>query len=281
MGGNDQYLHCHFIVGEGPLDISDIRIGDTPIGNFLPDVEWEVREGYATDAPLTLIPDNVDETQLSILLDGLATPSVQTTSANTDRGSVDLSFPNGLCRVKDDGSLTWRAVFVNIEYRESPSGVWTDAIGKTMPSITIDSQGSGYSGASWDLEFTGGAGSGAAGRVYLIGGVVSKVEVTSYGEGYTSAPTITMPVASGGSGASFTANMIDGIGFREETRQPIRRNFSFDFPSSDTYDIRIQRLSEDATSDRDIDLVYWTAIRSISNKPTSIVTGKQKRSFFL
>ena len=271
--GNKQFLHCHFIVGEGPLDISDIRIGDTPIGNYLPDVEWEVREGYATDVPLTLIPSNVDETQLSVLLLQASSPTVRTVAAGTDRVSLDLTLPSGLTSIHDNGSLVCRRVGINVQYRTSPSGAYTDAVGKYVGTVAIGAQGSGYTVGTHYLVFTGGGGSGASCKVKVkvgyLTGVVYSIEMISYGEGYTSAPTVTMPASAGaGVGAVLTASMYSGYSFRDSTRQPQRKNFSFDLPSDVAYDIQVYRTTVDSTSDRVIDKVYWTAIRSISNEPT-------------
>ena len=67
--GDDQYLRALFIVGYGPLDITDIRIGETPITEF-EDVEYEVKEGYASDTAQTLYPRQVIEEAVSITLEG-------------------------------------------------------------------------------------------------------------------------------------------------------------------------------------------------------------------
>jgi hypothetical protein len=53
--GFDQYLRMLFLPGYGPLDISQIKIGDTAIEDY-EDVEWELRAGFADDAPTRLYP---------------------------------------------------------------------------------------------------------------------------------------------------------------------------------------------------------------------------------
>ena len=63
--GDDQYLRSLFVVGYGPLEIREIKIGDTPIGDF-DDVDVEVREGYSNDKPIRLYPGTVFQEDLAI-----------------------------------------------------------------------------------------------------------------------------------------------------------------------------------------------------------------------
>ncbi|MCK5556511.1 MAG: phage tail protein, partial [Alphaproteobacteria bacterium] len=48
--GNDQYMRMLFVWGYGPLEISDLKIGETPLSDF-EEVQIETRQGYADDAP--------------------------------------------------------------------------------------------------------------------------------------------------------------------------------------------------------------------------------------
>ncbi len=75
-----------FLPGYGPLDISQIRIGDTAIEDY-EDVEWELRSGFPDDAPTRLYPGSVAETELNIQLSkanaGGVTTSMAEPPANT------------------------------------------------------------------------------------------------------------------------------------------------------------------------------------------------------
>ena len=103
--GFDQYLRMLFLLGYGPLDISQIQIGDSAIEDY-EDVEWELRAGFTDDAPSRLYPGSVVETDLSIQLSKTvqnARPSgagtwsaTQTSGPLADELSVDISFPGGL-----------------------------------------------------------------------------------------------------------------------------------------------------------------------------------------
>jgi len=58
--------------------------------------------------------------------------------------------------------------------------------------------GSGYTdGTGYSLTFSGGGGSGAAGTVDVVGGLIVNAVVTNAGSGYTSNPTVTLPAGIG------------------------------------------------------------------------------------
>jgi hypothetical protein len=104
--GDDQYLRLLFCVGYGPLHISDLRIGETPIASF-DGVTVEIRQGFPTDTPITLYPGVVNEVSLSILLEnfhdhgGVDGPQggewqSQTTAPNTNAIGVDFTATKGM-----------------------------------------------------------------------------------------------------------------------------------------------------------------------------------------
>ncbi len=67
LSGFNQYLRMLFLLGYGPLDISQIKIGDTAIEDY-EDVEWELRAGFPDDAPTRLYPGSVSEADFNIQL---------------------------------------------------------------------------------------------------------------------------------------------------------------------------------------------------------------------
>lgn len=133
--GSDQYLRMLFVVGYGPLQISDLKLGDTPIGNFQ-GVETQIRQGFASDARLSLYSKDVAEDALSIKLTAANSWQVRTAQANANGLSVDVVFPQGLTAI--DLHRTQWTVQVDVEYRLVGAGGWTIA-----GSITAtDSRGS-------------------------------------------------------------------------------------------------------------------------------------------
>jgi len=91
--GDDQYLRVVFVLGFGPLEITNPKIGDTDLDDFT-DVEYESREGIAGDAPLTLYTDTIDEQSLEIKL--TTDWTTRTSGEDADELSVDITFPGGL-----------------------------------------------------------------------------------------------------------------------------------------------------------------------------------------
>lgn len=124
--GDDQYFRGLYTWGYGPLEISDIKIGETPISEF-EGVEIETRQGYPGDAPLTLFPGQVDEETLSVRLEGPSTWASRTTSADADEISVDVTAPQGIVRFGDGGGKGEYSVTVEVEYSPAGAGTWSSA----------------------------------------------------------------------------------------------------------------------------------------------------------
>ncbi|MGR9420672.1 host specificity factor TipJ family phage tail protein [Rhizobium leguminosarum] len=121
--GNDQYLRQLFCVGYGPIDVSDIKIAETPIGTF-EDVSYEVITNHLTQSP-TLYTKPVYEESVSVLLDNASGWIQRTTADNVDEISVDVSFPNGVYRYKKkNGDRVNYGVNVEVHYAVAGTGAW-------------------------------------------------------------------------------------------------------------------------------------------------------------
>lgn len=122
--GNDQYLRMIFVWGYGPLHISDIKIGETPIEQF-DGVDIETRQGYADDAPLTLYSNSVMQTDMDITLrqaDGYVT---RTTETDADEISVDITLPRGLVFFSSSGNKRTTDVQLEVQYSPAGTGDWS------------------------------------------------------------------------------------------------------------------------------------------------------------
>lgn len=129
---DQQIVIAAFNFGHGPVELTNIRIGDEPIENFA-DCQVEVRYGYARDAPLTLTPRGVIEDPLSIEMAGISgapePASVRTSARNSVAGSIDLYFGGGLVEYdKETGDPKWIAVSVRVRYRLVGATDWTTAL---------------------------------------------------------------------------------------------------------------------------------------------------------
>lgn len=124
--GDDQYYRVLLSFGYGPLRISDLRIGNTLLSNY-EGVEYEIRQGFDNDAPLTLFTTDPVESQLAIELRQDGGWKVQTTAANADEISVDIAFPQGLVRFAGNGTRQKRTVKFQVDYAVKDSGAWKNA----------------------------------------------------------------------------------------------------------------------------------------------------------
>ncbi|MEN6535656.1 MAG: host specificity factor TipJ family phage tail protein [Bryobacteraceae bacterium] len=134
--GDDQYLRLLFCLGYGPLAISDLRIGETPLSSFS-DVTTEIRQGFVGDAPVTLYPGEVDEVALSIELhnpngspgtvDDVGYWQSQTTSVDTDEISADWIATQGIYVINaSTGSPDNWSVLISMRYRLVGTATWTE-----------------------------------------------------------------------------------------------------------------------------------------------------------
>ncbi|TCP88910.1 hypothetical protein C8J31_10279 [Rhizobium sp. PP-CC-2G-626] len=167
--GDQQYIRALFCFGYGPLTISDIRIGDTPLSKYK-DVQSEVREGLPTDLPVSLYPRQVIEdaegpnltrplprdAEGEIIEDepGEETPVVRFVASDSKWAAIVLSFPAGLFKVNDEGEYRDCTVTVRIRQRAAGStGAYS--LVKTL-DITASVKEGFYRQHQWELPARGG-----------------------------------------------------------------------------------------------------------------------------
>lgn len=121
--GDEQYLRSLFVVGYGPLAISDIKIGDTPIGAY-DDIEIEIREGWDNDKPITLYPGQVFQEDLSIELPKRAGWQTRTTAPDVDEAFVDTVAPNGVGRLTAKEGWRVRRIKFETMFRRVGTAAW-------------------------------------------------------------------------------------------------------------------------------------------------------------
>ncbi|NKM69157.1 host specificity factor TipJ family phage tail protein [Rhizobium laguerreae] len=121
--GDDQYLRMLFVVGYGPIAVSDLKIGETELSKF-EDVTFEVLEDH-TVTPPTLYTKPVFQEDVSVELDADTGWVQRTTADDVDELSVDVSAPNGVYRLKaKDGSRVNYTVTIDVQYKLSTSSTW-------------------------------------------------------------------------------------------------------------------------------------------------------------
>lgn len=117
-----QFLRVLLEFGYGPMEISDIRIGSTPIDQF-EDVQYEVRQGYETDAPFKLYANTILQDDYDIELRNDKGPQVLVTRTDADEITYDLVYPR-LGFLNADGNFALAYVDLLVEYRKEGSVTW-------------------------------------------------------------------------------------------------------------------------------------------------------------
>lgn len=114
--GDDQYVIAAFDFGHGPLNLYNLRLGDTPIENFA-DFQVELRQGFPSDAATTLYPQQVIEEQLSVKLLP-ASPVIRMTARDVTECCVEIAFVQGLVEIDSKGRSRYTSVGFDIRQRK-------------------------------------------------------------------------------------------------------------------------------------------------------------------
>ncbi len=136
--GNDQYLRMIFIWGYGPLNITNLRIGETPLSEF-EGVEIETRSGYLDDAPLTLYSNSVLQNDMEVVLREADGYVMRTADSDADEISVDITLPRGLVAFNGAGKKILTDVRIEVQYSPAGANDWSagGSSFKAVPPQTV------------------------------------------------------------------------------------------------------------------------------------------------
>ncbi|MGE3918238.1 MAG: hypothetical protein AB7F78_21305, partial [Hyphomicrobiaceae bacterium] len=140
--GNKTYFRVLLLVGYGPIDISDLKIGETPIESFS-GTEWEINEGgpdgWEGNRDHTLYTQSIREDSFNLALvragetQGADDDWVSRISRiGTREISIDISFPGGLAGFPADlaeknavGDRFPLTVELEVRYRKVGDVAWS------------------------------------------------------------------------------------------------------------------------------------------------------------
>jgi len=264
IANGDQLLRQVFVVGYGPLTISDIKIADTPVANFT-GFEVETRPGEPGDAPLTLYSRTVKEEGLSILLDQASGFIQQTTIAGITTISVDLTAQSGLGKFQDDGDFKGVTVVFDIEYSLVGAGTWIAIPTGTLYKAGIDKFTLGnptlvranehefYDGDVVTFDTVPGT-TGVNGQT----GVATRINDDNFSVAFDSSSSTPW------NGQAGFISIVRGEIFGGKSTSVVRHNKTWDV-AENQYDVRIRRISPDTADPNRSDKVTWTALRTFSD----------------
>ena len=121
ISGNDQYLRFVVLWGYGPVDVTEVKIGNTPIEEFN-DVLIE-NDFNGNLGGLTLYPTDASQDDLAITLG--TDSSSRTTLQSADEIIIDVTFPKGLYRLTSWGAREEASVRIIGEYRRVGDAAWS------------------------------------------------------------------------------------------------------------------------------------------------------------
>lgn len=130
--GNDQFLRFVMIWGYGPVDVSQLKIGNTPIADFT-DVEVE-HDFTGSASTLGLYPGDVSQDDLAIRLTDAYVS--RTTALDTTEIGITITFPSGLFTTNNKGKRISTSARIVGEYRLVGAGSWTSWFDETYTDDT-------------------------------------------------------------------------------------------------------------------------------------------------
>lgn len=171
--GDWQYVRALFLFGEGELELSDFRIGETSIAEY-DDVDLEVRYGLPGELPVSIYPRQIVEEGIGVELtrpqprnavggaidvifggdDDVAeeVPVVRTTGPDAKSASILLAWPAGLIRFNEEGKKRNYTVSIRIEQRRIEADEWQPV---TVLDITASKTEGFYREHVWQFPSRG------------------------------------------------------------------------------------------------------------------------------
>lgn len=249
--GGEQYLYMVFNFGITKyLQLSDFKIGDTPIGRYK-DVNMWVS---GADGRVPNFPGNVDSEAPGVSLTNASGWHTRTTSENTTQIAVDLS---GQLFYSGSSGLTNRTARFEVEYRKVGDATWLPAVESTITKENTHYWSYGKWVESW------------------VGTYWSQYD---YGDNDPSSH-----VEGSGSGVFWRWREYDEICdgdycrvaapprryhlrvseavITSKSRTPVRRTYKWDVDEGQ-YEVRLRRLSADETDEKAVSEFTWAQMRS-------------------
>jgi len=126
--GGVQYLYMLFDLGYGPIDVSEIKIGDTNIADYQ-EVEYNVIEAVTSVLDLKYFTGDIDTEVVNVVLNDANTATSRTTSDEFKYAQFDLFFGGGLYGLNNQANLVSETITFQVSVK--------DDLGVAMPDANI------------------------------------------------------------------------------------------------------------------------------------------------
>lgn len=276
--GDDEYIRLLF-AWCGPCKIEDIKIGDTPLLSYPGfedggDGSYEIREGWDSDEPVTIVPGVVNQTRVDIKLTSADGWVDRTMAAGYDELSVEVSFPQGLISYNKTGKRRPQTVQYNVRYREAGTLTWTLLDGVISYPLATKAK-STMSDGNWiarammdgtiDLSQSGRNKPGTVpiGQWTMQSGTVGSII------NFPSTGKTGMIVSENGANMQMTAGTVkfpqDQFTVTGTTTTLVRRAFYGKVDPTKSYEVGLLRVTPDTEDSRVADEMFWTVFRGTKN----------------
>jgi hypothetical protein len=121
--GDNQILRLLYLWGYAPIDVTKLRLGETPLDTFR-DVEVETFDVHPGGPQPTLYPMTVVQRDLNIEVKQVDGWTTRTTSDDCTEWALDFGCPNGLSATKASGDVIVLTVQIAIEQSVAYAEDW-------------------------------------------------------------------------------------------------------------------------------------------------------------
>lgn len=262
--GPDQYFNMLVVWGHAGMNVSDFRIGKTPLSNFKNVQHVFHAATYGND--LQLFGKSYNEQSVGASLkasDGWVTRNIGV----CEDISTDIAA-NAMCELaRESGAPRTRTVWFQLQYATAGEDDWT-SYGGNKANIRAYSRGDGNWTGIWAQVRANMNGDIATGAVVLnpVDTNAYPIELYPNKDPHVTGCDVTFP----GGGLNVTAGVYennDSVPFSAATRSSVVRNYRAEgLPKADRK-VRMRRLTGDSGSQYILDECTWSTARAILNQP--------------
>lgn len=263
--GDKQFFHMLVVWGHPDVEVTDFRIGKTPLSDFKHVKHVFHQASYGND--LELFAKSYDEKNVGSSLrasDGWVTRRI----GECEDISVDIAF-NALCTLdKETGAPRTRAVQFQLQYATVGTENWTN-FGGDKASIRAYYRGDGnWLGTPLTQVRANMNGDIATGHVLFnhVDTDAYPIELWPNKDPHVTGCDVTFP----GGGLNVTAGVYqnnDSVIASGAKRSSVVRNFRVEGLPRANRQVRVRRLTGDSGSQYILDEAVWSTSRAILNQP--------------
>lgn len=283
LSGQDEYLNFLSVIGYGPLEISDLRIGGNPLDNFS-GVTTQMTQGWEAGEETDLTPKVVYQSSFQVKLTGRDSNG-NVTDADTwwvtrsldeevDRLSLDLQAPQGLYKMDDNAKKHALNVVVQAQIRPQ-GGEWLELASRVdIPAQTVTfDEASDFFGY---VVMQNGAISLSKERKGVVLGTLNPVFVLMGKDMFQPLEALAeyhFSYEKAGNSITFRGGWYEFVGEltlegnAAEPSMAVRSSYSWDVRplGHQKYDVRVRLKEAESTDSKYMQAVYFTALRGFDN----------------